>query len=335
MSRTLKRVPLNFSWPRGQIWGGYKNPYHQLSGKCPGCEHGYDRIRGRPDANAALFKDQWYGNAPFDPFAYGAESAPLTREHPAFQLAARNIKSAPDFYMADADKIARWKQRERIQREEGIHVIEPTFIPQIAIAREAQRLFELWRDQWCHHLIQADVDALVAADRLWDFTRRPLNEEQAQKLRDQEARGGSGFWLEEPNGHHPTAAEVNAWSFEGFGHDGINQGTCVKARCAREGVPYECVRCHGSGAIWPTPKIEQQYETWEKTDPPTGNGYQLWEDCSEGSPVSPVFASLDELCAWAEENATTFADFKATAEEWREMLEDDCVHAHVGGDIFT
>ena len=68
--------------------------------------------------------------------------------------------------------------------------------------------------------------------------------------------------------------------------------------------------------------------------PPKGNGYQLWEATSQGSPVSPVFATLDELCEWCEKNATTFAHFKATKEEWRKMLEDDNVHHKEGNCIF-
>lgn len=59
--------------------------------------------------------------------------------------------------------------------------------------------------------------------------------------------------------------------------------------------------------------------------PPKGSGYQLWETTSEGSPVSPVFETLDELCEWCEKNATTFAHFKATKEEWRKMLENNDV----------
>lgn len=34
-----------------------------------------------------------------------------------------------------------------------------------------------------------------------------------------------------------------------------------------------------------------------------------------------------ELAPWAAENATTFADFRATAEEWREMLDGGVVRA--------
>ena len=112
-----------------------------------------------------------------------------------------------------------------------------------------------------------------------------------------------------------------------------NAGACIRARCTREGVPLKCIRCRGTGQVWPSTEIERRYEEWEPEDPPVGDGYQLWEDCTEGSPISPVFASLDELCAWAETNATTFGDFRATREEWRHMLDGGMVHAKVGNNI--
>lgn len=69
-------------------------------------------------------------------------------------------------------------------------------------------------------------------------------------------------------------------------------------------------------------------------EPPKGEGYQLWETTSEGSPVSPVFKTLDELCEWCEDNATTFADFKASKEEWKKMLEKDFVYHKQGNFIY-
>jgi hypothetical protein len=338
MSRTLKRVPLDFNWPLNEIWGGYKNPYYQLAGKCPDCENGYDRAGGRPDASAALFHDQWYGMAPFDPVAYGAE--PLTADHPGVIAQARwNVGREPDFYRTVVEKRERLKfmqaAMDGFPGDDRPLIPFPAFDRDAAVAREADRLWRLWRGQWCHHLIQADVDALVAHDRLWNFTRTPRDAGQELVVAIRMAFHGTNSWLPEPSGHRPTAAEVNAWSLGGFGHDGINQGVCVEERCKREGVPYLCARCAGSGKIWPTPEIERLCDEWRETEPPTGDGFQLWEDVSEGSPISPVFATLDELCAWTADHATTFASFKATKEEWREMLDDDCVHHQEGNMVFT
>jgi hypothetical protein len=35
-----------------------------------------------------------------------------------------------------------------------------------------------------------------------------------------------------------------------------------------------------------------------RQEPPTGDGWQVWESVSEGSPVSPVLASRDAVVAW-------------------------------------
>ena len=72
----------------------------------------------------------------------------------------------------------------------------------------------------------------------------------------------------------------------------------------------------------------------ELCEPPKGDGYQLWETTSEGSPVSPVFETLDELCEWCEDNATTFGDKKASKEEWKQMLSDGFVYHQEGNLIF-
>lgn len=37
-------------------------------------------------------------------------------------------------------------------------------------------------------------------------------------------------------------------------------------------------------------------------DVPTGGGYQIWETVSEGSPITPVFETPEELARWCVEN---------------------------------
>jgi hypothetical protein len=48
----------------------------------------------------------------------------------------------------------------------------------------------------------------------------------------------------------------------------------------------ECDECGGDG--WISDPIE----------PPTGDGWQVWETVSEGSPISPVFATSADLVDW-------------------------------------
>lgn len=90
-----------------------------------------------------------------------------------------------------------------------------------------------------------------------------------------------------------------------------------------------CPVCEGEGVH---KEYKEKYENWVKEEPPIGEGYQLWENTTEGSPKSPVFKTLEELCEWCEKYATTFADFKATKEEWMNMLSNNRVH-HKSGEV--
>jgi hypothetical protein len=92
-----------------------------------------------------------------------------------------------------------------------------------------------------------------------------------------------------------------------------------------------CPVCHGEAI---DPAKQAAHDAWEREDPPEGPGYQLWETTSEGSPVSPVFETLDALCEWCEGNATTFGSFKASAAEWRGMLDGGMVSHREGNMVF-
>lgn len=204
--------------------------------------------------HARRLQDRWYGNVGFHPSETG--SPLLTTDTPEVRaFAERNIGHAPDFY-GDGEQ---------------------------AIVREATRLATMWNRQWCHHLDQDDVDALVAANRLWDFTRT--------------LEAGNG-WRDLDPCPEVTAAEVNAWSLAGFGHDSLNCWIVVKAKCVRGGQPTVCAVCNGDGSTERYAGQKAAAEAWEATPPPVGDGWQMWETTSEGSPVSPVFATAEELAQW-------------------------------------
>lgn len=149
-----------------------------------------------------------------------------------------------------------------------------------AIHREALRLIDMWNGQWSHHLNADDVAALLAAGRLMDFTHTWTR--------------GEGWQPKDPP-VVPTPDEVNAWHIMTMGHDSINASVCIKARCEREGVPYLCGTCDGSGARWRDDAHKAAHDAWERSEPPSGDGWQLWQTVSEGGPCTPVFASAAEL----------------------------------------
>lgn len=110
---------------------------------------------------------------------------------------------------------------------------------------------------------------------------------------------GRLFDLSHRLGRVPTAEEANEWSENNiFGHDAINCWIVLDGRCEDFGIVSKCDKCDGDGEYLPYKSWASIYEGWQKIEPPTGDGYQLWEDVSEGSPVSPVFETLDDLREW-------------------------------------
>lgn len=183
-----------------------------------------------------------------------------------------------------------------------------------------------------HNLEQEDVDALIEANRLCDFTRVPINDEQREIVK-KKIESGENSWLPFDNGYKPTAQEVNEWSLKGMGHDSLNCSIVIKARLEKEGKSHLCSNCDGTGEDWQSEKAKELYEKWEKYDPPIGEGFQLWTTTSEGSPMTPVFSSLEELCIYCEkENVSVFGRNTATKEEWEKMLGEGFV-SHTEGNI--
>jgi hypothetical protein len=265
MGHEIKHVALDFSWPIGTIWEGFINPYAGRKRACKAC----GRTGYGPEARA-LF-DQWNGYGNFHP----------------------SMTGSPPIRITDSDIAARARRSIDGMQPGMLFGMYYTLDPDEARRREEQRLVDLFNSRWCHHLDADDVAALIAEDRLWEFTRRPRTPEQAAQL----AESGR-YWLAESNGYIPTPAEVNAWSLDGFGHDGMNAGICVRAKAERLGYQLTCSDCAGSGVIWNTPEDEQLYHAWEETEPPAGEGYQLWDTITEGKPLSPVFPSAEALAAW-------------------------------------
>ncbi len=120
-----------------------------------------------------------------------------------------------------------------------------------------------------------------------------------------------------------------------FGHDACDRWSAtdkiIKAAGLKKNWGY-CTKCKGDGI---DPTFKKKYNAWKKQDPPSGDGYQLWTTTTEGSPISPVFKSLEALCEYASTNCTTFGYSTATKEEWMNMLGDGgAVVARQGNVLF-
>lgn len=139
---------------------------------------------------------------------------------------------------------------------------------------------------WHDKLGQAEVDNLVAEGRLRTLVNREPTDDNP---RDWE-------WVSVPR----AAAEVNEQNRRpGLdGHDAINRMILVEFRCKALGIPLRCPDCKGHGSVEVYPGQRADAEQWEETDPPIGDGWQVWETVSEGSPISPVFPDREGLIGW-------------------------------------
>jgi hypothetical protein len=176
--------------------------------------------------------------------------------------------------------------------------ISDTFYPHQIGGPNAERL--AWHDK----IGQAEVDYLVAKGRLrmWNIDDRQ--------------------WESVPR----TAAEINAANRRPAmgSHDGINRSYLVEFRCKALGIEMTCPTCDGEGDI-ATEAQRAERDAWEPTQPPSGEGWQLWETTSEGSPQSPVFATPEELADWCGPNATLFASERMSSADWLELIRADKV----------
>lgn len=101
-----------------------------------------------------------------------------------------------------------------------------------------------------------------------------------------------------------TAKRVNRWAKnDPFGHDTLTMHLLIKRHLDTFNLPSNCINCNGEGVMTCPAcggvgtiggdRCEACYHPI-----PTGDGYQVWETVSEGSPISPVFATPDAVVDW-------------------------------------
>ncbi len=111
---------------------------------------------------------------------------------------------------------------------------------------------------------------------------------------------------------------------EMFGYDSGACGRTTKKIISAAGLDPEtwgiCKTCEGRGED--PAAAREASEGWARTEPPAGEGWQMWETTSEGSPISPVFATPEELARWlAGTGASSFGSDTATYEQWLRMIK--------------
>lgn len=212
--------------------------------------------------------DRWWGYIPFSPEQAGSE--PFTIDTPGvLDYARRKIMDERAFYDdylgATGDETAR---------------------------REGRRMCGLWNATWQHHLSQQDVDALLASGEVLAGLTHRWNDE-------------TRTWVKK-DGPPPTQREVNIWGLNLTGGVLSVPGWAVqKAEAERRGVSLMCSNCDGEGSTFRDDAHREAYESWTPSEPPEGEGWQLWETVSEGSPISPVCPTAESLARHMAHSDTT------------------------------
>lgn len=133
-------------------------------------------------------------------------------------------------------------------------------------------------------------------------------EDFVAKLMGVEGPGGPGAYYGHYDAWKMTAALLN--------HAGLDEDWA------------ECKTCKGMGIVEAWEGQEEAANAWASTEPPKGEGWQMWESTTEGSPISPVFDSAEGLIDWlVESGASLSGSVKATHEEWAAIV-------HGTGDVW-
>lgn len=257
MGREVKRVPLDFDWPLREVWAGYELPEAYRSRTCPDCGGSGYSLTGD------LWSRKWHGDeGAFDPAETG--SRPWQPDDPAV-IANIRVKMAREGAVFGG----------RRDIDESRLRFYGTADPGEQKRLEAIRMCDIWNHRWCYHLAEEDVSALRDAGKMDEWFHdgvRPL-----------------------------TAAEVNerlvgGW-FGGPSWPGAAVHICITDRCRRAGEAVDCPTCDGEGEVWNSRAHKALHDEWQPTAPPTGDGWQLWETVTYGSPVTPVYATAEALVA--------------------------------------
>lgn len=308
MGREVRRVALDFEWPLKKVWKGFLNPHYR---KCPVCTN------SRGYADEYLMLDTFIRHLLL--------AAEASHERPEDYVPTKDGPRSLGFIMSGGRT--------------------PTNQPR----------------QWPFDTDPAEVLGIIAGeapspDIAWVIRRLAcLNEHPGMwspqmasyEWATDENGNRSRKTVMDPNGgmYYPHPYLVEEYGIADVGaafHEFIRKLGCKpdflkwsgdwnlqKAIIKHHGyempeeygLPAEflCPCCKGDGIH---PDAKDAHENWKSYGPPEGDGYQLWETTTEGSPYSPVFDTPEGLAQWLAENkVSTFGPGNTmTYEEWLKFI---------------
>jgi hypothetical protein len=267
MSREVRRIALDFDAPVGKVWEGYLNPYRDRARKCACFAEGRNGLSPR----AHELTERWWGYSHFTPEMN--DSTPISHLHPHIAaIAKHNLLWSPEHFSLSLEEVQAFF-------DAGGDPETATCDVSAEYIFEALRLARHYNSLWKYHLNESDIDILV---------KRP------EALGNTHHQDEDGSWIENNPRVRPTTEELQTLMMTSISDSRIEYHL-INGICENEGVPYLCDGCEGDIEIWPSPEDRKLYDEWERPEPPSGVGYQLWSTVTEGTPNSPVFETPEEL----------------------------------------
>ncbi|WP_280448401.1 hypothetical protein [Nocardia brasiliensis] len=109
-----------------------------------------------------------------------------------------------------------------------------------------------------------------------------------------------------------------------------NRYAITRGLLRKAGLPEKwgrCKTCEGRGSLEAYEGQRAEADAWEATEPPEGEGWQLWETVSEGSPVTPVFETREGL---VEHLSSSAYPRRLTRDEAEGLVEAGWVPSGIG-----
>lgn len=162
---------------------------------------------------------------------------------------------------------------------------------------------------WCNHITDVEVEALVKGGRITDLLDKWYSynkiDDKWSYLHEEEGKPRNEWqWVECERPIMPSAEKVNEWNRNGsFGHDGINQWICVKARAKHLGVYGQCEHCT-EGRIYDEPDAKVALQLWY-IHPRKGSSRGVYIEHVEQEDLPQIFEYLKEA---RDRNAERFSN---------------------------
>lgn len=152
---------------------------------------------------------------------------------------------------------------------------------------------------------------------------------------------GSVAWGTRPSAdYREFGAGLAGRSGDMGGHDALDRWEATKKLIGAAGLDPEawgiCQACGGHGTLEEYDGQRAEAEAWEPVGPPKGEGWQMWETTSEGSPSSPVFATPEELADYCAANVSIFGNSMASREQWLKIITgEDFAHVQIAPGVIA